>query len=79
MAFADGGEELELMRVALGIKEAATTVEVLTEMDKMAQEIGILRDAAKGKGNFGLGERQLRHNLIYWVKHGWERGISYCE
>lgn len=56
MAFVDGGEELELMRVALGLKERATTVEVLTEMDKMAQEIGTLRDAEKGKGNFGLGE-----------------------
>ena len=56
MSFVDGGEELELMRVALGIKEPATAAEVITEMDKLGEEIGILRDAAKGKGNFGLGQ-----------------------
>jgi hypothetical protein len=44
------------MRVALGLKEAATAAEVLTQMDEIGKEIGILRDAAKGKGDFGLGE-----------------------
>lgn len=56
MSFLDGGEEVELMRMALGLKETATATEVLTTMDEIGQESGILRDAARGKGNFGLGE-----------------------
>jgi RHS repeat-associated protein len=56
MAFIDGGEEFQLMRATMGLKETATTAEVLITMDEVANEIGILRDAAKGKGNFGLGE-----------------------
>lgn len=74
MAFVDGGEEVELMRVALGLKETATAAEVLTEMDKMAEEIGILRDAAKGKGNFGLGEATAAQSEVLgeaWVGEGY--------
>jgi len=70
MAFIDGGEEFELMRMALGLKETATAAEVLTTMDKIGKEIGILRDAAKGKGNFGLGEATATESEILgraWV------------
>ena len=55
-AYIDGGEEIDMVRIALGLKETATAAEVLKTVDEIGDEIGILRDAAKGKGNFGLGQ-----------------------
>ncbi len=53
MAFIDGGEEFELMRGALGLAKGAQGIE---EMTQLAKEMGLLREASQGRGNFGLGE-----------------------
>jgi RHS repeat-associated protein len=53
MAFIDGGEEYELMRTALGLSEGAKGLE---EMKQLGNDMGVLRDASQGRGNFGLGE-----------------------
>ena len=52
LAFVDGGEEYELMRVALGLERGAKGLE---EMRELANDIGLLREASQGRGNFGIG------------------------
>jgi RHS repeat-associated protein len=47
--------ELNILPVAEA-RTTATTVEAGATTSNVGNEIGILRDAAKGKGNFGLGE-----------------------
>jgi RHS repeat-associated protein len=53
MAFIDGGEEYELMRVALGLSDGAKGLE---EMRQLGNDMGMLREASQSRGNFGLGE-----------------------
>ena len=47
LAFVDGGEEFELMRGALGLSES--------EAKQLANDMGHLREASQGQGNYGLG------------------------
>jgi len=53
MSFLDGGEELELLRTALGISEG---VRGLSEMQQLANDMGLLREASQTKGLYSLGE-----------------------
>jgi hypothetical protein len=53
MAFIDGGEEYELMRVALGLPEGAKGLE---EMKQLGNDMGMLRDASQTKGLHTLGD-----------------------
>jgi RHS repeat-associated protein len=51
-AFVDGGEEFETLRIAMGLSEGAKGVE---ELNQLANDMGLLREASQGRGNFGLG------------------------
>ncbi|HEX9502998.1 MAG TPA: hypothetical protein VF974_01585 [Patescibacteria group bacterium] len=53
MAFLDGGEEFELMRAALGLSEGVKGME---EMKQLANDMGWLREASEGRGNYTLGD-----------------------
>jgi len=44
------GEDIEIMRVALGMEEIASAAQVISEMDEVGDEIGILRGAQKVRG-----------------------------
>jgi RHS repeat-associated protein len=51
-AFIDDGEEFEILRGAYGLSEGAKGIE---ELEQLGNDMGMLREASQGRGNFGIG------------------------
>jgi hypothetical protein len=65
VAGAAEGSDSEIGDVGIGIEARGMP---------LGEEVGILHDAAIGRGNFGLGESRPRRRT-FWVTIGWEKTL----